>query len=379
MNDFDEHFHDHHDCGHDHSHDHAPIDEAPSAALPLSTVVTNLAISVFAALREQVVWLVIGLVLAAAVAQVPSVRDRIVSLLSPQRRFAVPVAALVGIAIPLCSCGALPLAALLARRGVDSGAVVAFLVASQAAGLDSAITTVALVGVEATLLRLLNALVAASMCGYVTSLFASAATTTTTTTTAKRDGEADKKEKSKDADAGKERSFFGGFIEQLVALFASVAPWLIVGEIATQLLAPMLSSRINDAASRLILFTVVLPVQLCEHGTAALVRTISKTFSDGVAAAVLVLAPAVNIGTLAFLNQTIRGSAIVVSVTLVAWALATSLAIDQLGFTSISKQAPVGDHDQFHPVLHRASEVIVVVLALLALQSRSRGLFFGFL
>lgn len=372
MNEFDEHFHDdHHDCGHDHSHDHAHIDETASAALPLSTIVTNLAISVFAALREQVVWLVIGLVLAAAVAQIPSVRDRIVSLLSPQRRFAVPIAALVGIAIPLCSCGALPLAALLARRGVDSGAVVAFLIASQAAGLDSAITTVALVGVEATLLRLLNALVAASMCGYVTSLFASAAVTTTTP----HDTEADNG-KSK---GGKQRSFVGGFIEQLVALFASVAPWLIVGEIATQLLAPMLSSRINDAASRLILFTVVLPVQLCEHGTAALVRTISKTFSDGVAAAVLVLAPAVNIGTLAFLNQTIRGSAISVSVTLVAWALATSLAIDQLGFTSISKQAPVGDHDQFHPLLHRACEIIVVVLALLALQSRTRGLFFGFL
>jgi uncharacterized membrane protein YraQ (UPF0718 family) len=338
-----------------------------------STIVTNLAISVFAALREQVVWLVIGLVLAAAVSQIPSVRDRIVSLLSPQRRFAVPIAALVGVAIPLCSCGALPLAALLARRGVDSGAVVAFLIASQAAGLDSAITTVALVGVEATLLRLFNALLAASLCGYVTSLFAPAATAS------KRDSE-DDKGKSKGTDAGKQqRSFVGGFIEQLVALFASVAPWLIVGEIATQLLAPMLSSRINDAASRLILFTVVLPVQLCEHGTAALVRTISKTFSDGVAAAVLVLAPAVNIGTLAFLNQTIRGSAVIVSVTLVAWALATSLAIDQLGFTSISKQAPVGDHDQFHPLLHRACEVIVVVLALLALQSRTRGLFFGFL
>jgi uncharacterized membrane protein YraQ (UPF0718 family) len=378
MSGFQEDFHDdHHDCGHDHSHDHEHIidDHSSAMPLPLATVVTNLAISVFAALREQAVWLVIGLTLAAALSQIPSLRDRIVSLLSPQRRLAVPIAALVGIAVPLCSCAALPLAALLARRGVDAGAVVAFLIASQAAGLDSAITTVALVGVEATLLRLFNALVAASICGYLTSLFA---TSSRVVADAEDD---DKKAKDKSAKGnGKhaQKSLINGFIEQLVSLFSSVAPWLIVGEIATQLLAPLLTSRINDAASRLILFTVVLPVQLCEHGTAALVRTISKTFSDGVASTVLVLAPAVNIGTLVFLNQTIRGSAIIVCVGLVGWALVTSLVIDQLGVTSISN-APIGDHDQFHPWMHRAAEVIVVILALLAVQRGFRGVFFGFI
>lgn len=364
-------FHDdHHDCGHDHSHDHGhDVDASTSsvAPVPLATLATNVAVSVLTALREQAVWLVIGLTLAAALSQIPSLRDRVVALLSPQRRLAVPIAALVGIAIPLCSCGALPLAALLAQRGVDAGAVVAFLIASQAAGLDSAITTVALVGVEATLLRLLNALVAASICGYLTSLFAAPSRVVVNNNSNK-----------KTEQRSPPRSAIAAFIEQLVSLFASVAPWLVVGEIATQLLAPLLSSRINDAASRLILFTVVLPVQLCEHGTAALVRTISKTFSDGVASAVLVLAPAVNIGTLAFLNQTIRGSAVIVCIALVGWALATSLVIDQLGLTSISN-APVADHDQFHPWLQRAAEVTVAILALLAVQSRARGLFFGFL
>ena len=73
--------------------------------------------------------------------------------------------ALIGLATPLCSCGALPVAASFVRRGAPLSTVVAFLIASQSAGLDSAAITWGLLGARATLCRLLGALLLAIAAG----------------------------------------------------------------------------------------------------------------------------------------------------------------------------------------------------------------------
>ena len=73
--------------------------------------------------------------------------------------------ALLGIATPLCSCGALPVAAGFVSAGVPLPAVVAFLTASQSAGLDSAAITWGLLGPLATLCRLGGAVVLAVVAG----------------------------------------------------------------------------------------------------------------------------------------------------------------------------------------------------------------------
>ena len=73
--------------------------------------------------------------------------------------------ALIGLATPLCSCGALPVAAGFVSSGVPLNAVVAFLTASQSAGLDSAAITWGLLGPLATLCRLGGAVVLATAAG----------------------------------------------------------------------------------------------------------------------------------------------------------------------------------------------------------------------
>lgn len=345
-----------HSCDHDHHHhhdDHHVVHDEPSLLL-----------DVLNSLRENAPWLVIGLVLAAALTLLPSVSDRVVALLSPQRRFASLFAAAVGIAIPLCSCGALPVAALLAQRGVDAGAIVAFLIASQAAGLDSAVTTWSLIGAEATILRLVNALVAATLCGAVTSLFSF-------TPPVKKDAAAAAKSPSEKPSS---------FLSQLVSLFASVAPWVVVGELTSRLLSPYIADYVDNAASRVVLFALILPMQLCEHATAALVHSISTAFgSHGVGSAVLILAPAINLTTLAFLGNSVGANPALIAATLVAWATFTSFAIDWLGISTLDNQAavPHAHGDQFSPLVQTASELIVVALSLLALQRvvASRPLF----
>jgi uncharacterized membrane protein YraQ (UPF0718 family) len=341
-------------CDHDH-HDHHHHEHDVVLEHAHHTPGATLFGDVVASLREQAPWLVIGLLLAAALTLLPSVTDRIVSVLSPKRRFAALVAAAVGISVPICSCGALPVAALLASRGVDAGAIVAFLIASQAAGLDSAITTWSLIGANATVLRLVNALVAATVCGTVASMFSVAPTKT------------DKKKQKADETDEAPTSFLG----QLISLFASVAPWVVVGEVSSQLLSPYVTDYVDGSASRLVLFAIILPVQLCEHATAALVHSISKAFgSHGVGAAMLILAPAVNITTLSFLSNTVGVNPALIAATLIGWAMATSSLIDWLDISALANQASTSHAhgDEFPPAVQTASEVAVVVLSLLALQ-----------
>ena len=111
-------------------------------------------------------WVVLGLAVTVAleVAQLPL--DGLGALLRSAGPF---TGALAGLATPLCSCGMLPVAAGLVTKGVPLDVVVAFLTASQSAGLDSAAITWGLLGREAALCRLIGAVILATAAGLAVS------------------------------------------------------------------------------------------------------------------------------------------------------------------------------------------------------------------
>ena len=72
----------------------------------------------------------------------------------------VPVlkAALLGVPLPLCSCGVLPLGASLRHRGAGPGATASFLISTPQTGVDSILVTYSLLGPLFALFRPLAAL-----------------------------------------------------------------------------------------------------------------------------------------------------------------------------------------------------------------------------
>ncbi len=62
-------------------------------------------------------------------------------------------AALLGIPLPLCSCGVIPTAMSLHKEGASKGAVVSFLIATPQTGVDSIVATYSLMGLPFALLR----------------------------------------------------------------------------------------------------------------------------------------------------------------------------------------------------------------------------------
>ena len=62
-------------------------------------------------------------------------------------------AAILGIPLPLCSCGVIPTAMSLRKDGASKGATISFLIATPQTGVDSIIATYSLMGLPFALLR----------------------------------------------------------------------------------------------------------------------------------------------------------------------------------------------------------------------------------
>ena len=74
-------------------------------------------------------------------------------------------ATLLGIPLPLCSCGVLPTAMSLRKEGASPGATTAFLIATPQTGIDSIMATYSLMGGPFALLRPIAALATALVGG----------------------------------------------------------------------------------------------------------------------------------------------------------------------------------------------------------------------
>lgn len=85
--------------------------------------------------------------------------------LSRPGAWSVIKAALIGVPLPLCSCGVLPTAVSLHRNGASRGASTSFLIATPQTGIDSIAATYSLLGPAFAIIRPVAALVTAFIGG----------------------------------------------------------------------------------------------------------------------------------------------------------------------------------------------------------------------
>lgn len=84
--------------------------------------------------------------------------------LSKDNKFSVLWAALLGIPLPLCSCGVIPTAIGLKNERASKGAVASFLIATPQTGIDSILATFSMMGLGFAIVRPAAALVT-GICG----------------------------------------------------------------------------------------------------------------------------------------------------------------------------------------------------------------------
>jgi len=123
----------------------------------------NFYISLLNVVCEMAPYLLLGF-LIAGVLHVFVPRNFYANYLSSNNKLSVLWAALLGIPLPLCSCGVIPTAIGLKNEKASKGAIASFLIATPQTGIDSILATFSLMGLGFAIIRPTAALIT-GICG----------------------------------------------------------------------------------------------------------------------------------------------------------------------------------------------------------------------
>jgi hypothetical protein len=239
-------------------------------------------------------------------------------------------ASLIGIPLPLCSCGVIPVAASLRKHGASRGATTAFLMSTPQTGVDSILVTFSLLGPAFAILRPVLALISGVVGGLTVHWLGNSAGATVAG-----------KEKSEDACCSTgptQPKWIEAFRHGFVTLPRDLAKALllglgIAGAIAVALPEDFFSAVPGGGVLTMILMLGVgIPVYICATASVPIAAAlIIKGLSPGAALVFLVAGSAINAATITAMWKMLGRRATTIHVIVVAiTALSSGLLLDHL-------------------------------------------------
>lgn len=240
-------------------------------------------------------------------------------------------AALLGIPLPLCSCGVIPTAMSLRKEGASRGATVSFLIATPQTGVDSIIATYSLMGLPFALLRPLAALTTSLMGGLLVNRFDNKDISSDQWLTHRQENE-----------NGQALTFAGkvksAFHYAFVEMMQDIGKWLVMGLIVAGLITVFVPDSFfslfadKPLLSMLLVLTFAIPMYLCATGSIPIaVALMLKGLSPGTALVLLMAGPAVNVASMLVISKVMgRKTLMLYLLTIVSGAILFGLGIDYL-------------------------------------------------
>jgi uncharacterized membrane protein YraQ (UPF0718 family)/copper chaperone CopZ len=217
--------------------------------------------------------------------------------LAPRNMKSVVKAALLGIPLPLCSCGVIPTSVGLRREGASHGACTSFLIATPQTGVDSIAATYSLMGLPFAIVRPIAALFTSMFGGWLVNKFANEDETLSEETT--------RETAECNCDQQTSPSFWNNFISAMryafVEMLQDVGKWLVVGLLIAALITVAVPNEwlaaLHDykLLNMLIVLAVAIPMYVCATGSIPIaVSLMAKGLTPGAALVLLMAGPAVN-------------------------------------------------------------------------------------
>lgn len=239
----------------------------------------------------------------------------------------VLLAALIGVPLPLCSCGVLPTAMSLRREGVSKGATVSFLISTPQTGVDSIIATASLLGVPFAVIRPIVAFVTALIGGCMVNKFC-------------KEEEAATIEKHSDTAGNKGfvAKCIGSLKYAFVDILQDIGKWIVIGLVIaaaiTVLVPDGFFTAYNDKpiVSMLIVLAFSIPMYLCATGSIPIAAALMlKGLSPGAALVLLMAGPATNTAAILVINKVLgKRTMILYLFTIIVSAIGFGLLIDYI-------------------------------------------------
>jgi uncharacterized protein len=283
-------------------------------------------------------------------------------------------ASLLGIPMPLCSCGVLPAGASLKKQGANNGATTAFLISTPETGVDSIAITYALLGPIMAVARPIAAFLTASVAGIAENIVSW-----------KRQGEIaadlscpiDGCCDGVGCDPALHRRHHS-MREKLTAglrfafgsLWADLAGWFAVGIVLAGLIGALVPDELlarylgGGWQAMLIMLGVGIPLYICATASTPIAAMlILKGVSPGAALVFLLAGPATNLATMSVLLGVLGRRATAIYITSIAvMSVACGLALDAMyGWLGISAQATLGQATELFPAWAQSLGALLII------------------
>ncbi len=233
----------------------------------------------------------------------------------------------IGLPLPVCSCGVVPLYRTLIERGAPATAAMAFMVATPELGIDAIALSIPLLGVEMTVVRVVAAAAVALLVG----LIVGGLTMRRARGTFVEVRTADDSDRRPFAVRVREAAGFG-----LGELVDNTAPWILLGLGIAALVEPLVDGAWLGAmhpALKVVVFAVLgVPTYVCASGATPFVAVLlAKGVSPGAALAFLLTGPATNVTTFGVVGRLHgRRTAIQFSLAILGLSIGAGLAVNWL-------------------------------------------------
>lgn len=309
--------------------------------------------------------LLLGLAVAGGIHGFITV-DKIKKILGGHSIVSIFKAAILGIPLPLCSCGVIPAAATIRKSGASNGATSSFLIATPESGVDSIAMTYAMMDIPMTIIRPVAAFASAFVAGVLQFFF--------------NDFELEEEEqvtekksccsKNKKAEV-KVNPIVNGAKFAFHDLINDMALWLSFGILLGALIDFSIPvgwiESLNGWGGRFILLGVGIPLYICASATTPIAASLMmKGLSPGLALIILLTGPATNLANILVMQKYIGRKGIAINIFSIAViTLICSIAVDFLySHFAWPLNFKISTHDHGHGAAwwESASAVILVIL-----------------
>lgn len=206
-----------------------------------------------------------------------------------REKFGVVKAVLLGVPLPLCSCGVIPVGIGIHKQGASHGAAMGFLISTPQTGVDSVLLTAAMLGWPLAIFKMIVALVTGVLGGWATDAVVEERRSLAILT----------------SDDNVRRSFMSG-VQHAVEIIRSIWIWLVMGIIVSAFITVLLPDEIVKSVAgwgtlvgSLLALLISMPMYVCATASIPIAAAlVSAGLPPGAALVFLMAGPATNVATI---------------------------------------------------------------------------------
>ncbi|MBP5333931.1 MAG: permease [Bacteroidales bacterium] len=284
--------------------------------------------------------------------------------LSRENKWAVLWAALLGVPLPLCSCGVIPTAIGLRNEKASKGAVASFLIATPQTGIDSILATFSLLGLGFAIIRPVTALVTGVCGGLLVNRLV------------KEDDDAISSASACEVETG--NRLWRVLKYAYFKMIQDIGGRLVIGLLVAALIQVAIPDEFfltfgsQPLLQMLVILVVAVPMYICSTGSIPVAAAlIMKGLSPGAALVMLMAGPAVNLASILVVRKALgRRFTWIYLLVIVGFSILFGLLVNAIGINVSPKIADACCTDAYPSTFKIISASLLTLFILFALTMK---------